>query len=53
MYHSFVKTQDITEFIAFKKYRNQINAELKQAKLAYYESLFSRLQGNARKIFKK
>lgn len=51
MYHAFVKTRDITELIAFKKYRNQINAELKHAKSIYYESLFSRLKGNLRKIW--
>lgn len=39
--HFFLQSKDLHRFSAFKKYRNQWNAELKIAKIWYYKLLFS------------
>lgn len=51
MYHSFVKTRDPQKFAEFKKYRNKLNAELRYAKICYYENLFSQVANDKKKFW--
>lgn len=35
MYHSFLKYRNRNKFICFKKFRNQLNVEIKNEKIQY------------------
>lgn len=51
MFHSFLQSKDRDTFAAFKKYRNQLKAELKRAKIEYYERLFTNIRNDPKKIW--
>lgn len=43
IYQSFLRTRSKDKFLEFKKFRNQLNKELRQAKFQYYEHLFENI----------
>lgn len=53
MFYAFVKSRDISMLKEYKKFRNQLNHELKYAKMNYYEDVFSRISNYPRKIWEQ
>lgn len=51
MYHLFLKCRSAQLFTDFKKYRNKVTGELKQAKIKYYERLFAKIKNDPRKVW--
>lgn len=47
LYTQFIKSRDPGKLDIYKKYRNQLNRELKRAKLEYFSNLFDRSSSNS------
>lgn len=45
LYHSFLATRSPEVLIMFKKYRNKLNAQLRRARIAYHERMFTDATG--------
>lgn len=50
-YHAFIKHRDPRLLDEFKKCRNKLNSDLKQAKSVYYQNKFTHLQNDYRKLW--
>lgn len=50
-YHAFIKTRDPRLLAEFKKFRNELNRDLKKAKCDYFQAQFQRVQDDHRKVW--
>lgn len=51
MFHKFIKTKDAETLNAYKKFRNKLQSDLKNAKKEYYEHLFLNIRNQPKKIW--
>lgn len=51
MCHTFIRKWQPELFVTYKKFRNEVQSDLKKAKCDYYERLFSNIRNNPRKVW--
>lgn len=53
MYHNFIKTRNLELFTTYKKIRNKLNSDIREAKAEYYNNKFGEIYNEPRKIWKE